>query len=126
MESQQPDIMSPRHQWAAGLITTLCIGTLVLSNWRDRARIHRPVNIERVSDAKAIGFCVDPNSAGWPELTTLPEISGTMARRIVEHRDQIGGFSKPEDVMQVRGIGPRTYARIQPYLRFHAALGDAP
>ena len=53
----------------------------------------------------------------WPELTQLPGIGETLARRIVESRRQAGPFADHEDIRRVRGIGPRTLERISPYLQ---------
>jgi competence protein ComEA len=61
-------------------------------------------------------FSVDVNSADWPELVQLPGVGETLARRIVESREQDGPFTDPSDLRRVRGIGPKTLQRIQPYL----------
>ena len=52
----------------------------------------------------------------WPELSQLPGIGETLARRIVESRVDDGPFVDHSDLTRVRGIGPRTLARIAPYL----------
>lgn len=61
-------------------------------------------------------FLVDVNEADWPELTLLPEIGETLAKRIVASRESDGPFLDNGDLMRVNGIGPRTLERIQPYL----------
>ena len=75
---------------------------------------------------------IDPNVAGWAELTSLPRIGEVTAKRIVAYREahQASGtadraasgppivFSCPEDLEAVHGIGPKTVARIAPYLVF--------
>ena len=63
-----------------------------------------------------IQFQVDANSADWPELAQLPRIGETLARRIVESRQEQGPFSGHDDLQRVRGIGPRTLEQIRPYL----------
>ena len=62
-------------------------------------------------------FEVRVNQADWPELTLLPKIGETLARRIVEHRQQRGPFQSVEQLQDVKGIGPKTIRRIQPYIR---------
>jgi competence protein ComEA len=62
-------------------------------------------------------FLVDVNSAPWPELSQLPEIGETLARRIVESRERDGPYRSIEDLRRVEGIGPRTLDTIRPYLR---------
>jgi competence protein ComEA len=61
-------------------------------------------------------FQVDVNSAGWPELSQLPEVGETLARRIVESRDADGRYGDLNDLLRVNGIGPRTLERMKPYL----------
>lgn len=61
-------------------------------------------------------FQVDLNRAGWPELTQLPDIGETLARRIVESREHEGPFVDHNDLTRVRGIGPKTLERVRPYL----------
>lgn len=61
-------------------------------------------------------FQVDVNSAGWPELSQLPDVGETLARRIVESRDADGRYGDLNDLLRVNGIGPRTLERMKPYL----------
>jgi competence protein ComEA len=61
-------------------------------------------------------FLVDVNSAGWPELSQLPEIGPLLARRIVDSRAQQGPFRQSADLLRVPGIGQRKLARFQKYL----------
>ena len=63
-----------------------------------------------------IHFQTDINQADWPELSELPGVGPTLARRIVDHRQQYGPFRSPEDLRRVRGIGPKTLERIRPHL----------
>jgi competence protein ComEA len=78
--------------------------------WRGRL-----VEIERAEPLQA-RFQVDLNQADWPELVQLPGIGETLARRIVESREREGRFLDHEDLMRVRGIGPKTLDRVRPYL----------
>jgi competence protein ComEA len=61
-------------------------------------------------------YLVDINKADWPEFAELPELGETLARRIVESRDEAGLFGDHDDLMRVNGIGPRTLERLKPYL----------
>lgn len=56
--------------------------------------------------AAADGF-LDLNSATAAQLETLPGIGPVLARRIVEHRTSRGGFQRLDDLLQVKGVGPR-------------------
>ncbi|MGB2984393.1 MAG: helix-hairpin-helix domain-containing protein [Phycisphaerae bacterium] len=71
---------------------------------------------------------VDPNVAPWWELTVLPRIGETTARKIVRYRESVmqssgsgeddRAFQRAVDLERVRGIGPVTVRRIAPYLCF--------
>jgi competence protein ComEA len=62
-------------------------------------------------------FQVDINAAEWPELTQLPAIGPTLAKRIVESRRRYGPFASHDDLRRVPGIGPKKMEEIRPYLR---------
>jgi competence protein ComEA len=83
----------------------------------------RLIEIDRASP-QAVQFQVDINQADWPELSVLPEIGETLARRIVESRDAEGPFADLDELQRVRGIGPKTLERIRPYLRSLPPAGD--
>jgi competence protein ComEA len=74
------------------------------------------IEIDR-ADPMKVEFLVDVNRAEWPELSTLPEVGEMLAKRIVAHRQQHGEFQSVEELQQVRGIGPKTFERLKPYVR---------
>jgi competence protein ComEA len=76
----------------------------------------RLIEVDR-QQPRVAHYVVDINQADWPELAQLPEIGETLARRIVESRERQGPFADHEQLLRVRGIGPRTLERMRPYLR---------
>jgi len=56
---------------------------------------------------------ININTAGVDELVALPGIGRAYAERIVEYRGKNGPFKKPEDLLNVRGIGEKTFERIR-------------
>ena len=60
---------------------------------------------------------VELNTADNAELETLPGIGPRTAELIVEYRAKNGGFQKIEDLMNVRGIGERTFLRLRELVR---------
>lgn len=59
------------------------------------------------------GAKININTATAAELETLPRIGPTMAQRIVEYREASGPFKTIEDIQNVPGIGPTTFAAIK-------------
>ena len=76
----------------------------------------RLIEIDR-AQRQAAQFRLDINQADWPELSQLPGVGETLARRIVESRAADGPFADVEQLRRVRGIGPRTLEQIRPFLR---------
>ncbi len=52
---------------------------------------------------------VNLNTADQAALETLPRVGPAMAQRILAWRAENGGFKAVEDLMQVSGIGQRTF-----------------
>ena len=61
-------------------------------------------------------FTLDPNIAPADSLELLPGIGKVLADRIVAHR-QHNQFNKTIDITEVKGIGPKLYEKIKPYLQ---------
>ena len=59
---------------------------------------------------------VDLNRAGIEELVKLPGVGEIVAQRIVNYREENGAFRATEELMNVRGIGEKTYLKLEPYL----------
>lgn len=65
---------------------------------------------------------VNVNTASVEQLAALPGIGETLAARIVEHRQKQGAFRSTEELVNVKGIGEKSFAKLQPYL----SVGEAP
>ena len=75
----------------------------------------QPIEIDRIPRTP-VGFRLDLNTANWVELSQLEGIGPKLARRIIADREQNGRFARVDDLRRVRGIGPRTVARLKPWL----------
>jgi competence protein ComEA len=62
---------------------------------------------------KATSAVVNINSATLSELETLPGIGARTAQRIVEYRQKNGGFKKIEELMNVQGVGEKSFLKIR-------------
>jgi competence protein ComEA len=58
----------------------------------------------------ADGQKININTATVEKLTELRRIGPAYAQLIVAYREANGPFQKPEDIMKVKGIGPKTLA----------------
>lgn len=56
---------------------------------------------------------ININIADNDELQRLAGIGPSTARKIMEYRKEYGGFSKIEELMNVSGIGEKTYKKIK-------------
>jgi competence protein ComEA len=57
---------------------------------------------------------VNLNTATAAQLEGLPGIGKSTADRIVEYRQKSGGFKRVEDLMNVRGVGEKSFLRLKP------------
>ncbi len=67
---------------------------------------------------------VELNTADKAALETLPGIGPRTAELIIEYRTENGGFEKVEDLMNIRGIGERTFLRLRDLVRIDASVSQ--
>jgi competence protein ComEA len=64
--------------------------------------------------AAAQKAAVNLNTATLEQLTALPGIGPKTAQLILEYRTKSGGFKKIEELMNVKGIGEKSFLKIKP------------
>lgn len=59
---------------------------------------------------------VDLNTAPQVELMLLPGIGKVLSERIIAYREIRDGFQDVNELVEVHGIGPKTLAKLKPFL----------
>jgi competence protein ComEA len=57
---------------------------------------------------------VNLNTATSSQIATLPGVGEAAAKRIIEYREKNGGFKKIEELMNVKGIGEKSFLKLKP------------
>ncbi len=111
---------TPMQVRAMGILTItalLLTGYLLIRSYAEPTPQAMSMPVFLGEEQKFTGiFLIDPNSSPADSLELLPGIGRTLADRIVEYRQQ-HRFEQEIDITEVKGIGPRLYERIKPYLR---------
>ena len=81
------------------MITLVALGASGALAAEQSARAEKPV--------------ININTASAEELEELPRIGPVIAQRIVEYRAKEGAFHSVEEIMNVRGIGEKTFLQFQ-------------
>jgi competence protein ComEA len=75
---------------------------------------------QSAADSKAAldkpAFVVNLNTATAADLERLPGIGPTAALRIIEYRQKRGPFKKIEELMNVQGVGEKTFLTLKPQI----------
>lgn len=64
-------------------------------------------------EAKKGTAVVNINKAGLEELQTVRGIGPSLAERVIQYREEHGRFERPEDLVNVRGIGEAKFQKIK-------------
>ena len=56
------------------------------------------------------------SSATREDLQKLPGVGPSTAQSILDYRKESGGFKELEELKEVRGIGEKKFAKMQPFL----------
>jgi len=67
---------------------------------------------------------VNLNTATAAQLETLPGIGKATAERILEYRQKNGSFKKVEDLMNVRGVGEKSFLKLKPLITVGPVKGE--
>lgn len=101
-------------EWATQQVTH---GRLVHITSGQTNIAHLRLGWMEVPSLLVLGVGLDVNEATTSELAQVPGISLGLAERIVAYRSLIGGFSRLEELIGVKGIGPVGLERLRRDLR---------
>ena len=68
-----------------------------------------PASSDQAAAAAASAAKINLNSATADQLESLPGIGPAMAKSIIEHRSRVGKFQRIEELMNVKGLGKRSF-----------------
>ena len=100
---------------AAALLVALSAGLspdIVTAQTRSAGGQNAPTAADRV----------DLNRADQEALEALPGVGPRTAELIIAYREEHGGFKKIEELMNIRGIGERTFLRLRELVQIPAPV----
>ncbi|MDR2931461.1 MAG: helix-hairpin-helix domain-containing protein [Propionibacteriaceae bacterium] len=77
----------------------------------------QPVSDTGAANSDADSSTIDLNAATEAQLDTLPGVGPVTAQAILTWREKSGPFTTVSQLQEVDGIGPKTYAQIEPHVR---------
>ncbi len=98
------------------IIFILCLVVLGIGVDFIKKKTHRKslINYEELQDR--FFDKIDINRAKFSQLTSIPGVGETLARRIIDYRRAHGDFEDIEEVMNVRGIKKRKFEKLEKYI----------
>jgi competence protein ComEA len=78
-----------------------------------------------VSSSASASAPINLNTATAAQLETLPGIGKSTAERILEYRQKNGSFKKVEDLMNVRGVGEKSFLKLKPLVTVAPPKGES-
>lgn len=79
---------------------------------------YKPQEITFSKSNTTYQYSVNINTADALHLQMIPGIGEVTAANIIEYREKNGNISNLTDLDKVRGIGPATLEKIEPFIKF--------
>lgn len=88
-------------------------GSLKVQESAKKAKTKKPAKLPKSEMTNVVNI----NSAGLSELCTLPGIGEVKAQAIIDFRKENGNFESVDDIVKVKGIGPKTLEKMRHRLK---------
>lgn len=119
------------EQWVLLLTLVFLLSTIGWFFYQNREQENTRISVVHVDREEAVhpnetneeapgileGEQININTAPIEDLVRLPGIGEVRAGHIVDFRELHGPFQTKEDIMQVSGIGPKTYEKLAEYIK---------
>ncbi|WP_197996068.1 ComEA family DNA-binding protein [Gimesia panareensis] len=114
MQNQSPEETEPQtflglsrgDQFFVGVLLIVILGLSLLHLARLSRWGTETLEIEKQTPLP-YDYQIDINQATWVEFAQLNQIGPVLARRIVDYREAHGPFRSLDDLLHVKGIGPK-------------------
>ena len=82
-------------------------------NMKLKAELNNPKTVVTEAKVQNQEGKVNINTADEKGLDSLPGIGAAYAQRIIDYRNQNGGFKSLEDLKKIKGIGDKTFEKLK-------------
>lgn len=93
------------------LLLVLSIITFVISH-----PLPASTKVTATATVTVMNTRLNPNQASIEQLTAIKGINHHAAREIIEYRQYNNGFVHLDELLKIKGIGPATLRKIEPFL----------
>jgi competence protein ComEA len=121
-------ICTPSHSSRHALLLSLLFVPLLAASAQaqaSKAPAPKPASAAQspapVATAAGPQGVINLNTATIAELTRLPGIGDSRAAAIIELRTKMQGFKSVEDILRVKGIGRKSFKKLEPMLRLQGS-----
>jgi len=97
----------------------LALALVLFSSW--------PLDAQRTTKPAAVATndVINLNTATAAQIAALPGIGAKTADLVVQYRQKNGPFKKVEEIMNVRGVGEKSFLRIKDRLTVAAPKNES-